>query len=32
MIKSFRDDYTEYLKTAVKQFFIKINIESNIEP
>ena len=32
IIKSLRDDFSEYIKAAVKHFFIKIGIESKIEP
>lgn len=32
MLKSQREDYNEYVRSAVKQYFLKINIESKIEP
>ena len=32
MIKSQRHDYNEYLKAAVKQYFLKIQMESKLEP
>ena len=32
IMKSQRDDFLEYIKTAVKHFYTKISIESKIEP
>lgn len=32
LMKSQRNDYKEYLRTAVKQYFLKISIEAKIEP
>lgn len=32
MLSSDRVDYVEYVKTAARQFFLKIKMESQIEP
>ena len=32
MVKSQREDYKEYVRSAVQQYFLKISIEAKIEP